>query len=307
MAHPSGAAGSLLESCGNATHSAQAVDDVAAAGTALRRRGLQLPPLVVSDLPQLIDGDWDQLLASHDGVHTSSVDGWFARVRSTAAECWGPTRALHFLRRPRTPSHAHTLLSASPVDSSRLAPSTRRASASSPARGALPCRVGLTCWHMCCTDALPAAPRCQRAFRQKADEMKTTAGSDAQGTDQGCSAGPGASSPGPVSPVSPDQVACPPPRSISRLALDEDGGRSSMDDDSGQSSPSADGRSSRRRGRGRGRPAACPPPPAAAPSAATEEQLKGLFGRSHMLAHSPHLAMLAMSIVPPESPDQDAQ
>lgn len=207
---------------------------------------------------------------------------------------------------PRTPSHAHTLLSASPVDSSRLAPSTRRASASSPARGALPCRGGLPRWHMCCTDALPAAPRCQRAFRQKANEMKTTAGSDAQGTDQGCSAGLGASSLGPVSPVSPDQVACPPPRSISRLALDEDGGRSSMDDDSGQSSPSADGRSLRR---GWGRPAACPPPPAAAPSAATEEQLKGLFGRlrSHMLAHSPHLAMLAMSIVPPESPDQDAQ
>ena len=111
VAHPSGAAGSLLESCGNATHSAQAVDDVAAAGTALRRRGLQLPPLVVSDLPQLVDGDWDQLLASHDGVHTSSVDGWFARVRSTAAElpehAWqqwpGPTRALHFLRLATNP------------------------------------------------------------------------------------------------------------------------------------------------------------------------------------------------------------
>lgn len=57
--------------------------------------------------------------------------------------------------------------------------------------------------------------------------------------------------------------------------------------------------------------AASAPPPAAAPPAATEEQLKGLFGRlrSHMLAHSPHLAMLAQSIVPPpaESSHADAR
>ena len=93
-AHPSGAAYSLLDGCSTAqcAHPAPAV---AAGGTALRKRGLELPRLSVSDLHCAQDCDWDQFLARDDpGVHGAAMDGWFARVRSAVCR-WG-LGSLHF-------------------------------------------------------------------------------------------------------------------------------------------------------------------------------------------------------------------